>query len=130
MEIVKCDCGYRFPNNPMKHQGRKKLCPRCGTPYTKKGINWKPNLNWLKNKTAQWKRPKKSEQSLMPFLGMPRFTRGFRPGKAPIKSPIILPEIDFTADQVKGEIQKQIQKEKADEIKKLYETNKVLDKKS
>jgi len=130
VKIVKCNCGHRFPNNPEKHQGRKKLCPRCGNPYTKKGINWKPNLNWLKNKKSQWKRPKKSEQSPMSFLGTPRFTHGFRSGRAPIESPIVLPESGFSADQVKGEIQKQIHKEKTDEIKKLYEANKVSDKKS
>lgn len=64
MEIAKCrECCHRFPNNPKKHQNRPKLCPKCHKAYTKTGINWKPNLSWLKNKIFKTKEKKQNRLS-------------------------------------------------------------------
>ena len=53
VETVKCSCGNIFPINRNKHKDINfRICNRCKSkvPISNSLINFKPNLNWFKEK--------------------------------------------------------------------------------
>lgn len=57
-KLIKCECGKRFPVNPLKHTRDECVyCPFCGravkNPYKRRSLQF--NLGWLERKIDEWK---------------------------------------------------------------------------
>ena len=61
---VRCKvCGFEFVDNPEKHKYRPKYCPKCREPYKGTFLNFKPNLNWIRQRIEKL-RGKKLERQM------------------------------------------------------------------
>jgi len=71
VELVKCECGKRFPVNPLKHPRDDYLyCPFCHTPIRnpyKQRILPSFNLKWLKDKINRWRYYREVEKFLREY---------------------------------------------------------------
>jgi len=60
---IKCkNCQSVIIDNPKKHRYRDKFCPHCLQPYKIHWSNWKPNLQWVKQKLENILRKKEAKE--------------------------------------------------------------------
>jgi len=87
-ELIKCkSCGHSFRDNPLKHRNREKYCPKCGVPYRKPWFEWRPNLNWLRERLE--KREEKRIRKIQSLYERARHSLRTRKGMEPSDSEIL-----------------------------------------
>lgn len=62
MKVVCSSCGFKINDNSSKHKNREKYCPKCRMVYRKRGISWKPNLNWIRERLLRREKRRMDKQ--------------------------------------------------------------------